>query len=108
MAEGTCKLEGCARTGRIIYGWCVGHYTRVARTGDPGGPELRAPRKKIPAGAVCSVEGCDRPVSCRGWCKAHVSRWERHGDVQADIPIGPAAQDKIRGVCSLDDCDRPQ
>lgn len=107
MAEGTCKLEGCGRTGRVILGWCVGHYTRWARTGDVGSVELRAPRLRIPAGSVCSVEDCERPVSSRGWCKAHASRWERHGDVQAHIPIGPAAQDKVRATCTIDDCGRP-
>lgn len=29
---------------------------------------------------VCSVEGCEKPHSCRGWCRKHYSRWKRHGD----------------------------
>lgn len=122
MANGTCSVEGCGRTGRIHLGWCVGHYTRWTRAGDVGGPDLRAPRKNIADGAVCAVETCDRPVRCNGWCKAHASRWERHGDVQADIPIGAAAKDKVRRpkppkvarvlardlVCEADGCGDPQ
>ena len=29
---------------------------------------------------ICSVEGCDRPVSRRNFCSKHYSRWYRTGD----------------------------
>lgn len=32
------------------------------------------------AKASCSVEGCERLVSCRGWCKLHYDRWAKCGD----------------------------
>lgn len=122
MADGTCSVEGCGRTGRIILGWCVGHYTRQARTGDVGNAYVAPSRVKIPAATRCSVDGCDRGAHCRGWCRPHYGRWERHGDVQADVPIGPAAKDKARKVkpqriepvttagraCTADGCADPQ
>lgn len=107
MADGICSVDGCGRTGRVILGWCVGHYERVKKYGDAGDPYIKPARVKIPAGTTCLVETCVRPAHCRGWCKSHYSRWERHGDVQAGAPIGPAAQDKVRGVCTLDECERP-
>lgn len=32
------------------------------------------------ARAVCSIEGCERPVVGRGWCNLHWRRWSTHGD----------------------------
>lgn len=29
---------------------------------------------------ICSIEGCNKPVTARGWCGAHYVRWMRHGD----------------------------
>lgn len=30
--------------------------------------------------AVCSIEGCGRPLRARGWCNMHWRRWNIHGD----------------------------
>lgn len=35
---------------------------------------------------TCSIEDCDRPVSCRGWCEMHYYRWRRHGDTSTVLP----------------------
>ena len=29
---------------------------------------------------LCSVNGCQNPLTSRGWCNKHYSRWRRHGD----------------------------
>ena len=29
---------------------------------------------------MCSIEGCEKPVSSRGWCSMHYARWRRNGD----------------------------
>lgn len=122
MAQGTCSVKGCGRTGRVHLGWCVGHYTRWTKTGDVGDAYIAPARVKIPAGTLCSVDTCERPAHCQGWCRPHYGRWERHGDVQADVPIGPAAKDKVRKpkpekvkrvvaaelICLADGCDDPQ
>lgn len=103
MAQGTCSIDGCGRTGRVHLGWCVGHYTRFVRTGDVGGPEVAPVRVVIPKGTSCAVADCGRPAHCRGWCKLHYTRWERHGDVQAHLPVKVADPDQR---CSVEACDR--
>jgi len=35
MAERTCSIDGCDRTGRTTRGWCDKHYLRWYRNGDP-------------------------------------------------------------------------
>jgi len=38
---------------------------------------------------ICSVEGCDKPVTHLEWCNAHYKRWKRNGDPLAGrTPIG--------------------
>lgn len=106
MADGTCSVDGCGRTGRVILGWCVGHYTRWSRAGDLGSPRIAPARVKIPPGTLCSVDTCDRRAHCRTWCKSHHSRWERHGDVQAGVPIDLPVTKRPPRPCSVPDCGR--
>lgn len=35
MVQGTCSIPGCGLQGRIIRGWCMAHYNRWIRHGDP-------------------------------------------------------------------------
>jgi len=37
---------------------------------------------------VCTIEGCDKPMSARGWCAAHYTRWRKHGDPLTVLPRG--------------------
>jgi hypothetical protein len=34
MAQGTCSIEGCEKTGVLTRTWCVNHYARYRRWGD--------------------------------------------------------------------------
>lgn len=97
MANGTCSVEGC-ETPRETRGFCIKHYRRWLRHGDPSialkrgpkplPPELR--KRKTPVGPrprrVCSVNGCDRPVSGHGFCSLHYQRWRRNGDPLTTYP----------------------
>jgi hypothetical protein len=30
--------------------------------------------------AICSIDGCEKPVQARGWCSKHYKRWNERGD----------------------------
>lgn len=77
-----CKVDTCeGEAGRpgSGRGWCVRHYLRWRRHGDPlgHGPQ---PIK------VCTIEGCDKPHRSRGWCSKHWERWSRYGSPTARLP----------------------
>ncbi len=71
MTKRTCSIDGCGKS-HFARGWCVMHYTRWYRHGDP---LWQRPQQG------CSIEGCENGGKItRGWCAAHYSRWLRHGD----------------------------
>lgn len=69
----TCAVDGCDRKARS-RGWCMMHWKRWRRHGDP---TYLVPR---PTPSSCAIEGCDAQAHCRGWCEKHYTRWLRHGD----------------------------
>lgn len=98
MAKRTCSVDGCDTPAKT-RGWCVKHYERWRRHGDPtdGGP-LRTQAKDC----VCSVKTCDEPAHARGWCSIHYSRWHCQGD-----PLWmPTLQPAKGRICSIPDCGR--
>lgn len=87
-----CSVDGCEVRVRA-RGWCLKHYARWSRTGDP----LYEP-PVLPV--VCIIEGCDGEVVARGWCRKHYGRWHTKGDPLA-VPKRPGL------ACSVDGCKRP-
>lgn len=77
MPKGTCSICGEAVYARE---WCLNHYRRWHRHGDPLGGLWRS------ADGKCSEDGCDEPHKARGWCKKHYRRWQRRGDPQIVLP----------------------
>lgn len=52
---------------------------------------------------TCSVEGCDRPHSCKSYCTVHYKRYKRNG-----APGESVVKSNGRAVtyCAVDGCDR--
>jgi len=70
-----CSIPDCGKPHRA-HGWCVLHYKRWLRHGDPcAGRVLRG----INTG-TCTIPDCGKKFSKRGWCAAHYQRWRTHGD----------------------------
>ena len=82
MSERICNFDGC--TGPVYArGWCITHYGRVRRHGDPNRVD-RSGCKPGPA-KQCSVADCSGPVNSHGLCGMHDQRRRRTGD-----PLAPS------------------
>lgn len=74
MGSDTCVIEGCGGRTDVSgasRGWCLSHYKRWYRYGDPHAG--RKPR-------FCSLDDCDRKHASNGYCAMHYERWRKHGD----------------------------
>lgn len=76
-----CSIHGCERA-HEARGWCLMHYTRWKRHGDPG-----IALKTHHLGASCEVAECRESAIRRGYCDLHYRRWYRHGST--DDPRKP-------------------
>ena len=101
MTYGICVIEDCPEPERT-YGWCIYHYQRWWRTGDPLG-SLAMPKPPKPEGP-CEVETCDEPRRSpyAKWCESHYYRVRRTGELRPEVPLrvkqfGPRP-------CSAPDC----
>lgn len=98
MAKGTCSITDCESPVRG-RGWCVLHYQRWRKHGDP---EVRAMAWSR-NGPECAVEDCERGATRRGWCDPHYRRWKTLGDPLAG---GEIRQRYGQGeTCSVDGCE---
>lgn len=73
-AKKACSVEGCEKGGKITKNFCVMHYARFRKNGDPGLAKI----KEVRMG--CMVKNCERAHSCKGYCQLHYTRFYRHGD----------------------------
>jgi hypothetical protein len=78
VANPICTVEGCERTTGpgSARGYCVAHYHRWQRYGDP----LLGSAPHKPQARICSVIGCLVAPLARGWCQRHYSQWIATGD----------------------------
>jgi hypothetical protein len=84
MAKGTCSICGEPELAR---GWCIKHYARWRKHGDPLGVGTLG-RPKGPF-IKCKILACPTQVCARGWCEKHYRRWQKSGD--------PLVTDRILG-----------
>lgn len=89
MANATriCSINDCERS-HNAHGWCLPHYKRWQKYGDPlGSPPARE--------TICAVSGCGRERRARQWCSMHYQRWQEHGDAEHRAPVR---------LCSVEEC----
>lgn len=92
MNKRTCIIGDCERA-HNARGWCLAHYKKWQKYGDPLGKASPRERK------TCSVETCDRTMYARAYCKLHYKRHMTHGDL---------TYGRSRRRCSVDGCDEPR
>lgn len=102
----TCKVDGCSSPA-YARGYCIQHYHRVLRHGDPSVNKRTGPRPRRPR-AICTIEGCDQPAKAHGWCVRHYFRWRDHGDpLVVEHPPQPNPAEPAQIPCSVEGCNRP-
>lgn len=89
-----CDVEGCNKS-KVKRGYCVKHYERWRRHGDP----LKV---KYLVNMKCSIDGCDGKHSCRGYCSFHYDRLRHKTPLTQEKRI----IDPKRG-CVILNCTRP-
>lgn len=93
-----CRVLSCSRMNHA-RGWCIVHYQRWRRHGDP---QVNPGRGNWGDDRRCDVDGCNREHYGRGWCNMHWSRWRRHGDPLHVDDYGP---DPVHEGCRVEGCD---
>ncbi len=99
-----CSVADCDRPVQA-RGWCVMHWSRWRRNGDP--ERLQAKPMPLFEGAegqpgVCSVPDCGRKIRARGVCVTHYQRWRDTGNVDADRPVAIVGDDDARFWANVD------
>lgn len=102
MTKRTCAAADCAK---VYYcrGYCVAHYQRWKKTGDPFGS---VPRKTQ---GECKVADCRRTSVAHNLCDPHYRRVKNFGDLRADTPLAvsyvdPAEAFRARTERTADGC----
>lgn len=71
-----CSVDGCDRQMKA-RGWCMTHYVRWRKNGDPGPAGIKV---RNYAGTDCLVDGCTKRPYGHQMCQRHWQTWKTHGD----------------------------
>jgi len=89
MSNKICSVDGCFSK-VLCKGFCVKHYQRNKRHGDPLYYEYKS---------TCSIDGCNNKHVAFGYCMKHYSRYRNNGD--AKISLINKDHDEL---CSVNGC----
>jgi len=78
-----CSVGGCMDDSRK-RGWCLFHYDRWRRHGDP---LLGGPKKNTPLSGKCKVEGCNNKDIAWSLCSKHYAKFKKYGDPKGGYEI---------------------
>lgn len=85
-----CSVEACDQT-TLAKGFCVKHYTRWKKHGDP----LKVAGRwdnHTPTPRECSIDGCETVIPKGSLCGKHRQRKHRHGDPTVVLERGSRPQ----------------
>ena len=85
-----CSIEGCDKK-VASKGYCIKHYTRFRRYGDP--LIVKRNREHDP---ICKVKGCNSKHESLGYCHKHYIRFKKYGDPLYVKPVE---------ICKIEGCD---
>lgn len=74
-----CSIEGCPLPRRAKM-YCINHYTKFKKWGDPLGKAQHGNNLKH---TFCTVEDCGKKHQANGLCQMHYRRVALYGDVNA-------------------------
>jgi hypothetical protein len=80
-----CAVSDCdgdAGKAGAAQGYCVKHYQRVKKYGDPSAVKFL----RGVYGKVCAVPECEKPAHTKGYCAAHGAKFKKYGDPLGSHP----------------------
>lgn len=69
-----CSVDGCNSMQTGSKGFCLKHYTQMARHGKI--------KEKI---LICTVEGCNKTHKAKGYCWRHLKQIEKYGEIRGNV-----------------------
>lgn len=86
-----CLVADCCKPSKTA-GYCISHYKRLIRHGDPLGGGYFRQRLE----GKCIAPNCDRDQFAKEYCLMHYKRWRKHGDASVRLLVHSAKGDSLK------------